>query len=178
MTGMYAAVSILAALRHRDAGGGGQHIDLGLLDVQVAWLYNQGLNFLTGGKNPQRMGTAHPNTAPYQAFATADGFIIMGTNNDAQFERFCSLAGREELVRDPRFTSNAERVRNRETLIPIVEEILTTKPSAYWIEELPRSMSCAVRSIRSSRSSPSRRCRRGRCRFPCPIRFQVPVRWT
>lgn len=138
MTGMYASVAILAALRHRDATGEGQHIDLGLLDVQVAWLYNQGLNYLTGGTVPQRMGTGHPNTAPYQAFATADGFIIMGTNNDAQFERFCALAGREDLSSDPRYATNAARVRNRATLLPEVQQILEGHPSAYWIEELAK----------------------------------------
>lgn len=138
MTGMYAAVGILAALRHRDDTGAGQHIDLGLLDVQVAWLYNQAANYLTGGNIPQRMGTGHPNTVPYQAFATADGFIIMATNNDAQFERFCAVAGREDLPKDPRFATNAERVRNRATLVPIVEEILKAHPSAYWIEELAK----------------------------------------
>lgn len=138
MTGMYASVGILAALRHRDATGEGQHIDLGLLDVQVSWLCNQGLNYLTGGVIPQRMGTQHPNTAPYQAFATADGFIIMGANNDAQFERFCKMAGREDLPKDPRYETNAERVRNRETLVPEVEGILKAHPSAYWIEELAK----------------------------------------
>lgn len=138
MTGMYAAVGILAALRHRDDTGEGQQIDLGLLDVQVAWLYNQAANYLTGGNIPQRMGTGHPNTVPYQAFATANGFVIMATNNDAQFERFCAVAGREDLPKDPRFATNAERVRNRAELIPIVEEILKAHPSAYWIEELAK----------------------------------------
>ena len=138
MTGMYAAVGILAALRHRDDTGEGQQIDLGLLDVQVAWLYNQAANYLTGGNIPQRMGTGHPNTVPYQAFATADGFVIMATNNDAQFERFCAVAGREDLPKDPRFATNAERVRNRAELVPIVEEILKAQPSAYWIEELAK----------------------------------------
>ena len=82
MTGMYAAVAILAALRHRDSGGGGQHIDLGLLDVQVAWLYNQGLNYLTGGQVPERLGTAHPSSVPYLGLETADGFIMLAYNND------------------------------------------------------------------------------------------------
>ena len=147
MTGMYAAVAILAALRHRDdtgpGTGGGQHIDLGLLDVQVAWLYNQGLNYLTGGQVPERLGTAHPNTVPYQAFETADGFIILAANNDDQFKRFLELAGREELLDDPRFATNPERIRNRDTVIATVQEILKEKPSAYWIEELERiKVSC------------------------------------
>ena len=147
MTGMYAAVAILAALRHRDdtgpGTGGGQHIDLGLLDVQVAWLYNQGLNYLTGGQVPERLGTAHPNTVPYQAFETADGFIILAANNDGQFKRFLELAGREELMDDPRFATNPERIRNRDAVIATVQEIIKGKPSAYWIEELERiQVSC------------------------------------
>ncbi len=143
MTGMYAGVAILAALRHRDDTSRGQHIDLGLLDVQVAWLYNQGLNYLTGGVVPQRLGTAHPNTVPYQAFETADGFIILAANNDEQFKRFVELAGRADLLDDPRFATNPERIRNRDTVIATVQEILKGKPSAFWIEELERiQVSC------------------------------------
>ena len=138
MTGMYAAVSILAALRHKDATGQGQHIDLGLLDVQVGWLYNQGLNYLTGGEVPQRLGTAHPNTVPYQAFETADGHIIMAANNDAQFERFCKLAERIDLMADERFATNPARIRNRDVVTAEIAAIIKAKPSAYWIEELER----------------------------------------
>ncbi|MGI9384536.1 MAG: CaiB/BaiF CoA transferase family protein [Methyloligellaceae bacterium] len=136
MTGMYAAVAILAALRHRDATGAGQHIDLALLDVQVAWLYNQGLNYLTGGDIPERMGTAHPNSVPYQVFESADGFILLGANNDAQFTRFCAFVGREDLLQDPRFATNADRVRNRDAIVAEVQKIVRQKPSAYWIAEL------------------------------------------
>ncbi|MEK9673626.1 MAG: CaiB/BaiF CoA-transferase family protein [Rhodospirillaceae bacterium] len=143
MTGMYAAVGILAAMRHRDATGEGQYIDLGLLDVQVGWLYNQGLNYLIGGGVPQRLGTQHPNTVPYQAFETADGFIILACNNDGQFERFCKLAGREDLLADDRFKTNPDRVRNRDACADAVGEIIKAKPSKYWIEELEKvSVSC------------------------------------
>lgn len=138
MTGMYAAVGILTALRHRDATGRGQAIDLGLLDVQVAWLYNQGLNYLTGGENPKRLGTAHPNSVPYQAFETADGHVIIAANNDEQFKRFCALAGREELLDDPRFATNPDRVRNRAEVVPVVAEIMKRETSAWWIENLER----------------------------------------
>ncbi len=138
MTGMYAAVSILSALRHRDATGEGQHIDLGLLDTQVSWLANQGLNYLTGGNVAQRMGTGHPNTVPYQAFETSDGFIIMAANNDAQFAKFCALVEREDLLGDDRFKTNADRVRNREIVVPVVQEILKQQTSAHWIGELPK----------------------------------------
>ena len=136
MTGMYAAVAILAALRHRDATGDGQHIDLALLDVQVAWLYNQGLNYLTGGDIPERMGTGHPNSVPYQVFESADGFVLLAANNDGQFSRFCAFVGREDLLQDPRFATNAARVRNRDAVVAEVQKIVRQKPSAYWIEEL------------------------------------------
>ncbi len=143
ITGMYAAVAILAALRHRDATGRGQHIDLGLLDVQVAWLFNQGLNYLTGGIVPERMGTAHPNTVPYQAFETSDGFIILACNNDGQFERFCTLAGRTDLLEDERFASNPARVRNREFVTETVARIIKGQSSGYWIDELEKvNVSC------------------------------------
>lgn len=143
MTGMYAAVAILAALRHRDATGVGQHIDLALLDVQVSWLANQGLNYLTGGIVAKRMGTGHPNTAPYQAFETADGFVIMGANNDQQFVRFCEFVGREDLRDDPRFATNSERVHNRDVLVPEMQKIMKQRPNAYWVEELAKiSVTC------------------------------------
>ena len=143
ITGLYAAIAILSALRHRDSTGRGQRVDLGLLDVQVGWLYNQGLNYLTGGMIPERLGTAHPNTVPYQAFATADGFIVLAANNDDQFKRFLRVAGREDLLADPRFASNPARVRNRETVIAAVADVIKPKPSAYWIAELEKvGVSC------------------------------------
>ena len=143
MTGMYAAVAILAALRHRDANSEGQYIDLGLLDVQVAWLYNQGLNYLTDGEVPQRLGTAHPNTVPYQAFETADGFIIVAANNDEQFKRFCEFASCKELLGDPKFATNPDRVRNRDHVAATLAVIIKKHPSQYWIEGLERAeVSC------------------------------------
>ncbi|ODT16823.1 MAG: CoA-transferase [Kaistia sp. SCN 65-12] len=138
MTGLYAAIGILASLRHRDATGVGQYIDLGLLDVQVGWLYNQGLNYLTGGGIPQRLGTAHPNTVPYQVFETGDGWAIVAANNDGQFKRLCEAAGRPELSTDPRFVTNSDRVRNRDELVRIVTDFLRTNTTAYWMEILER----------------------------------------
>jgi crotonobetainyl-CoA:carnitine CoA-transferase CaiB-like acyl-CoA transferase len=84
------------------------------------------------------MGTGHPNCVPYQAFESADGYIIMAANNDTQFDKFCQLVGREDLLDDPRFKTNADRVRNRDTVVPVVQEILKQKPSTYWVEELPK----------------------------------------
>jgi crotonobetainyl-CoA:carnitine CoA-transferase CaiB-like acyl-CoA transferase len=139
MTGLYAAVGILSALRHRDATGVGQHIDLGLLDVQVGWLYNQGLNYLTGGGVPQRLGTAHPNTVPYQVFETKDGWAIVAANNDGQFKRLCEAAGRPELSSDPRFATNSDRVRNRDELVKLVTEFLQTNTTAHWMVALEQA---------------------------------------
>ena len=136
MSGMYTAVALLAALRHRDRTGKGQAIDVGLLDVQVAWLYNQGLNYLASGEAPGRLGTAHPNSAPYQAFPTADGYIIIAANNDRQFERFCAVAKAPELLADPRFRTNPDRVRNRPALVEAVSALTRARTIDDWIESL------------------------------------------
>ena len=127
MTGMYTAVAMLSAVRHRDLTGEGQHVDVGLLDVQVSWLANVASNYLVGGRIPRRLGTAHPNTVPYQVFPTGDGFIIVAANNDGQFERFCEAAGAPELLDDPDFATNALRVRNRDRLVPKVEAVTRTR---------------------------------------------------
>ena len=120
MCGMYASVAILAALRHRDQGGdqggGGQYIDLGLLDTQVAWLTYEGLNYLTSGTLPKRVGNQHPNVVPYDVLPASDGSFILAVGNDAQFARFCAFAGSPGLAEDPRFAPNANRVRNRAAL--------------------------------------------------------------
>ncbi|CAA7617022.1 Predicted acyl-CoA transferase/carnitine dehydratase [Candidatus Terasakiella magnetica] len=138
-TGMYASVAILAALAHRDRTGEGQHIDMALLDVQVAVLANQATNYLVGGQVPRRLGNAHPNIVPYQAFPTADGHIILAIGNDGQFRRFCEVAGRPELGTDPLYAVNAERVRHRTQLVPLLEEILASRPSAQWIASLEQA---------------------------------------
>ena len=136
MTGMYTAVALLAALRHRDLTGEGQQVDVGLLDVQVSWLANVASNYLVGGRIPRRLGTAHPNSVPYQVFPTADGFIIIAANNDGQFERFCRAAGTPELLDDAEFASNALRVRNRDRLISLIESVTRTRGTAAWMEAL------------------------------------------
>ena len=120
LTGLYATVAILAALNERRSSEKGQYIDLALLDVQVATLANQGMNFLASGKVPQRHGNAHPNIVPYQAFATSDGHVVVAAGNDAQFARFAAILGVPELCEDPRFQKNADRVRNRGELIEIL----------------------------------------------------------
>ncbi len=135
-TGMYATVAILAALRHRDATGQGQAIDMALLDTQVAMLANLGANYLVSGKVPGRAGNAHQNIVPYQVFEVADGHLILAVGNDGQFERFCRLAGCEELARDPRFAVNAQRVRHRDALVPLLAAHMKQRKRADWLAAL------------------------------------------
>ncbi|MCK1742072.1 CoA transferase [Bradyrhizobium sp. 139] len=135
-TGMYAAVAMLAALEHRRRTGMGQHIDMALLDVQVATLANQAMNYLTSMKNPERLGNAHPNVAPYDAFPTSDGHIILTVGNDRQFRNFCAAAGRPDLSADLRFATNAGRVENRAILIPQLAEIISSRRTDDWLEIL------------------------------------------
>ncbi|MEO1778475.1 MAG: CoA transferase [Pseudomonadota bacterium] len=116
MCGMYATIGILAALRHRDATGEGQHIDLSLVDAQMAWLINEGCNFLTSGQVPERRGNAHPNIVPYDAFACSDGHLLVAVGNDSQFVRFCDVLGVPDMAHDPAYTTNLKRIENRDTL--------------------------------------------------------------
>jgi crotonobetainyl-CoA:carnitine CoA-transferase CaiB-like acyl-CoA transferase len=137
--GLYAAVAVLAALRHRDRTGEGQHIDLGLLDTQVAWLVNQGLNYLTSGTPPGRLGNAHPNIVPYQVFPTSDGYFILAVGNDAQFRRFVDFAGAAYLADDLRFATNPARVQHRGELIPLIERLTRDRPTGHWLAGLQAS---------------------------------------
>jgi crotonobetainyl-CoA:carnitine CoA-transferase CaiB-like acyl-CoA transferase len=138
MAGMYAAVAVLAAVRHRQANGQGQFIDVGMLDTQVAWLSNQGMNYLATGKNPERLGNQHPNILPYQVVPTADGHIMVTIGNDAAFKRFCETSGCEHLLQDQRFNTNAARVRHRSLVTETLNGIFQTKPAGYWLEQLER----------------------------------------
>jgi len=138
-TGLYATIAILSALRHRDATGKGQMLDLALLDTQVSWLFNEGLNYLVSGQVPKRLGNAHPNIVPYQAFKSADGYITLAVGNDSQFRKFCEFAGCAELAADPRFATNPGRVRNREALIPQLREIIAAKPRDHWLTGLEKA---------------------------------------
>ncbi len=135
-TGMYATVAILAALRHRDATGVGQVVDMALLDTQVAMLANLGANYLVTRKAPGRAGNAHQNIVPYQVFEVADGHLILAVGNDGQFERFCAVAGCPELAADARFAKNADRVRHRETLVPLLAPVLKRRARADWLAAL------------------------------------------
>ncbi len=139
MAGMYAATAILAALQARETTGRGQRIDVPLYDSQVAWLANQNLNFLVGGSVPGRMGTAHPNLVPYQAFESADGEFMIAVGNDRQFAACMMCLGLDELATDERFASNAARIHNRAALIDAMQNALRAKTAAKWLEVLARA---------------------------------------
>ncbi len=136
MCGMYATIGILAALRHRDATGQGQHIDLSLVDSQMAWLINEGTNYLASGQEPQRRGNAHPNIVPYDVFATSDGHVILAVGNDAQFQKFCKAMHRGDLAQDARFTTNPDRIANRVALTTEISETLAGFANAEVLQVL------------------------------------------
>ncbi len=139
LTGLYATVGVLAALNRREQSGVGQHVELALLDVQIACLANQAMNYLTTGVAPKRMGNAHPNIVPYQDFPTADGDIILTIGNDGQFRKFAEVAGRPEWADDPRFAGNKARVANRAELIPLIRQVTVFRTTAEWVAELERA---------------------------------------
>ena len=143
MTGMYAAVAIQAALVHRDRTGVGQHIDCCLMDAAVAMMAVMDMNYLVGGRAPGRIGNAHPNIVPYQTFACSDGHLILAVGNDGQFAKFCEAAGRAAWAQDPRFARNADRVRHRATLVPMIAEVVVTRPQREWLDALePLGVPC------------------------------------
>ena len=124
MCGIYATVGILAALRHRDQTGEGQQIDIALVDSQVAWLINEGVNYLTSGQVPQRRGNGHPNIVPYDVYETSDGHVILAVGNDSQFQRFCSFLNLADLSAEPRFSTNPARLENRDALNAVLQPAL------------------------------------------------------
>lgn len=136
MTGMYATIAILAALTRRDRDGVGEYIDLALLDVQVAMLANMGSNYLNSGKPPKRWGNAHPNIVPYQTFACADGYIIVATGNDGQYQKFVEAGGRADLALHERYATNPLRVKNRDELVPLLAAMVATRGRDFWIDTL------------------------------------------
>ncbi|MBS0374890.1 MAG: CoA transferase [Proteobacteria bacterium] len=176
MTGMYAVAAITAALVERQRSGRGQQIDLALLDTQVGWLANQGLNYLLSGEPPRRQGTAHPNIVPYQAFATADGHLMLAIGNDRQFAAFAGLAGRPELASDARYATNAARVAHRAELVPLVEQLLRARSTREWIERLtPAAVPCGpINDLAAVFAEPQVRHRGMRFDLPHPLGGSVP----
>ncbi len=169
MTGMYAAVGILAALRHRDLTGMGQHIDISLLDSQIAWLVNAGTNYLAAQEPPTRLGNGHPNIVPYQVFDAADGPMILAVGNDAQFRRFCEVAGLDGLAQDERYASNAARVAHRDELCGRIQEALGQRPRTTWLEQLEAvGVPCGpVNDLRDVFNDPHVQARGAHLRMPC-----------
>ena len=177
MTGMYAGVAVLAALAGRNQSGLGQYIDMALLDVQVAMLANMNMNYLTSGDSPQRAGNAHQNLVPYQVFECADGHVIIGTGNDSQYARFCEAGGRPELATDPRFSSNPQRVRNREQLIPLLVAMVRQKTKEDWIGALEAcGVPCGpINSVAEAFANPQVVARGMRIDLPHPAAGTIPM---
>jgi crotonobetainyl-CoA:carnitine CoA-transferase CaiB-like acyl-CoA transferase len=134
--GLYGCIGILAALRHRDLTGQGQQIDIGMLDTSVAWLANQGMNYLATNENPARLGNQHPNIAPYQVFPTEDGHIVLSVANDPTFKRFCEAFGLTHMLEDPRFVTNAARVGNRQLVTDTLTPVMQRHKTNWWVEQL------------------------------------------
>ena len=182
-TGMYATVGILAALRHAERTGEGQHLDMALLDTQVAMLANLGANYLVSDKAPGRMGNAHQNIVPYQVFEVApraDGgkdFIILAVGNDGQYAKFCEVAGRPDLASEPRFVKNADRVRHRAELVPMLETVMKTRAKADWLSALEAAkVPCgAINSLDEVFADPQVQARGMVTHWQHPLRADLPL---
>jgi crotonobetainyl-CoA:carnitine CoA-transferase CaiB-like acyl-CoA transferase len=176
MTGMYAVAAITAALYERRGSGCGQHIDLSLLDTQVAMLANQNLNYLMTGRSPQRMGTAHPNLVPYQAVPAADGDFMLAIGNDRQFADFCRVAGHAQVATDARFATNAARIAHRRELLMEIEHWCRAKPRAFWLEHLTRdNVPCGpINDLAAVFEEPQVKHRRMRMDLPHPLAGSLP----
>ncbi len=175
--GMYASLAITAALAWRARSGVGQWIDLSLLDTLVAFTANQSLNYWCSGDVPRRHGNAHANLVPYQVFAASDAPMVLAVGNDGQFAEFCRIAGRPELADDPRFRTNPDRVRNRESLVPIVEALVRTRPSGEWIAVLTAAgVPCGpINDLRQVFEDPQVRQRGLRVDVPHPAGVSCPT---
>ena len=134
--GLYGCIGILAGLRHRERTALGQQVDIGMLDTHVAWLANQGMNYLATGENPARLGNQHPNIVPYQVFPTADGHIVLSVGNDPTFARFCETTGQQALLADPRFATNAARVANRQLVTDTLTPVMQSRTTHEWVDLL------------------------------------------
>ncbi|MEM5440255.1 CaiB/BaiF CoA-transferase family protein [Paraburkholderia diazotrophica] len=169
MTGMYAAVGILAALQHRERTGEGQHIDISLLDTQISWLVNAGTNYLADRQLPARLGNGHPNIVPYQVFSTADAPMILAVGNDAQFGRFCEVAGINELASDERFATNPMRIGNRTALCELIDNTLRTRHRATWLQQLEAvGVPCGpVNNLEDVFADPHVKARGAELHMPC-----------
>ncbi|HEX4782155.1 MAG TPA: CaiB/BaiF CoA-transferase family protein [Usitatibacter sp.] len=169
-TGMYATSAILAALFHRQKSGRGQHIDMALLDVQVAMLANLSSAFFVSGEAPRRMGNAHQNIVPYHVFRASDDFLVVAVGNDGQFTRFCEVIGEPGWPGDPRFSTNPERVRNRDLLVGLIGERMRARPAREWLAALePAGVPCGpINDLAQVFEDPQVRHRRMQVTAPHP----------
>jgi len=162
-------VGILAALQHRHNTGEGQQIDISLLDTQTSWLVNAATNYLADKQLPARLGNGHPNIVPYQVFSTADGPMILAVGNDAQFRRFCQVAGIEQVAADERYATNSMRIRHRVALCERLEQALRMRPRAAWLRELEAvGVPCGpVNNLEEVFADPHVKARGAELRMPC-----------
>jgi glutaryl-CoA transferase len=177
MCGMYAAVSILSALNHRNKTGEGQYIDISLLDAQVSWLINQGAGYLVSGDVPGRLGNGHPTIVPYETFPGADKSFILAVGNDAQFRKFCEVAGSPQLADDPLYAKNADRVRNRKQLVPLIRRLTIDKTAAEWITLLEsEGVPCGpVNDLKQVFDDPQVKARDMRITLPHPLSGELDL---
>ncbi|MEY5003532.1 MAG: hypothetical protein RL678_1341 [Pseudomonadota bacterium] len=176
MTGLYSTIAILAAIEHRHSSGEGQYIDMALLDVQVATIANMNMNYLCSGKVPGRQGNAHANIVPYQVFNAADGELILAVGNDTQFAKLCAVLGCPEIAGDERYAKNANRVRHRDALLPLLKQRLVTRSVAQWVDVLqPEGIPCGpVNSLAQTFANPQVIHRQMRVDLPHPLAGSVP----
>lgn len=177
MCGMYATVSILSALNHRHRTDEGQYIDISLLDAQVSWLINQGAGYLVSGDVPGRLGNGHPTIVPYETFPAADQSFILAVGNDTQFQKFCEIAGATDLASDPLYAKNADRVRNRKQLVPLIRRLTIEKTAAEWIEVLEQAgIPCGpVNDLQQVFDDPQVQARNMRITLPHPLSGEVDL---
>ncbi len=175
-TGVYAALGIVAALLRRSQTGQGEYIDVAMLDVQVGLLANQAMNFLLGGRVPRRTGTAHPNIQPQRTFACADGDIVIVVGNDGQFATLCEALGQPALAHDPRYVSNSQRVKNLDTLDPLLDAIFIREPRAHWLDLLKRAgvPAGSINTVPEVFDDPQVQHRGMLRRLPHPVAGEVP----
>jgi crotonobetainyl-CoA:carnitine CoA-transferase CaiB-like acyl-CoA transferase len=176
-TGMYASIAICAALAQRAESGKGQHLDIALFDSALALLANQAMTYLATGESPGRIGNAHPSIVPYQVFRTADGAVIVACGNDNLFGKFCAVAGCSELAADARFAKNAERVKNRAVLVPMLDAIMAKRTTSEWVAALEGAgVPCGpINSVAQALAEPQAVARGMTMRLPHPLAGEVPL---
>jgi crotonobetainyl-CoA:carnitine CoA-transferase CaiB-like acyl-CoA transferase len=177
MTGMYAAVAVLAALARREQSGAGEYVDIGMLDVQIAALANQAMNYLVSGRVPRRTGNRHPNIQPQDVFACADGDMVLAVGNDGQFAKLCEVLASPELARDERFAKNAARVRNLDVLMPILAAKFKARDRRHWVDALDAAgVPCGpINTIAEAFDDPQAKHRGMRIEVPHPLAGRVPL---